>query len=113
MFWKKKYEKAVAERDAMRQQLEQSRREITEQTMHADYYAALFECASDMCEKWHALYDERFAEMKKFRAELEEWKECAELWGADANRGDARILELEAENERLRAEIVVNERKEH
>ena len=65
-----------------------------------------------MCEKWHALYDERFAEMKKFRAESEEWKECAELWGADANRGDARIRELEAENERLRAEIAVNGRKE-
>ena len=111
MFWKKKYEKAVAERDAMRQQLEQSRREITEQMMRVDYYDALFKCASDMCEKWHALCDERFEKMK-LRAELEEWKEHAELWANDANRGDARIRELEAENERLRAEIAANERKE-
>ncbi len=102
MFWKKKFEKAVAERDALRQQLEQSQREITENITRADYYVALFECVSNVCDKWHALYDERFAEMAKLRGERDEWKECAELWDGDCKRLEEQIKELKGECEEIR-----------
>ena len=47
-------------------------------------------------------FKEALARAERLRGERDEWKECAELWAEDANRADARIRELEAENEQLR-----------
>lgn len=46
-------------------------------------------------------FKDALARVERLRGERDEWKEHAELWAGDANRGDAKIRELEVEREAL------------
>ena len=51
---------------------------------------------------WNRKLKKVQAERDKLRAEMEEWRECAELWDGDYKRLEERFQELRGECEEIR-----------